>query len=417
MPSHTNLVRRGATYYFRARVPKDLVYHYRRREFLISLKTTDRFSAEHALVGLKARLFDDFLSLRGLSSTLPELPLAFPHAFPLASQGMSLWTLVDYWKDQAERRPRTVMEVDTTFRRLLECNGELPVERLEKRHIVALKDWMLVQGRSAATVKKALGLLSAVFELAVANDKLVANPVKGVRLAKPSINQKSRVPFDADDLKRIFSSPIFNEGVRPVGGKGEAAFWLPYLGLWTGARLEELGQLLVSDVRADEVGFHLSISDEPHSGKHLKSVSSRRRVPLHPELLRIGFIDYVKRQHDAGHVRLFPTLSRSGGRQLTSGWSQWFSRYMRETVGITDRRKVFHSFRHGFKEACRLSGIPKEIHDQLTGHASHDVGDRYGGDLYPLPPLAEAMSHLSYVGFVSASLSSMTAAHLPRTIP
>ena len=125
---------------------------------------------------------------------------------------------------------------------------------------------------------------------------------------------------------------------------------------------------------------------------------------MHAELIRLGFLDYVKQQADAGHARLFPMLSRSGGRQLTSNWSQWFSRYLRETVNIKDRRKVFHSFRHGFKEACRLSGIAKDIHDQLTGHASSDVGDRYGGENYPLAPLTKAMADLTYPGLSSLKL-------------
>lgn len=337
MPGQTNLTRRGSTYYFRARVPEDLRQHYRRREFFVSLKTRDRLQAEHSLVALKARLFEDFSALRGVSAPAPALPtIARPQRLRETSSSLSI--LVDYWKEQAERRPRTVMEVETTFKRFVECNGDVAIEQLERRHVVALKDRMLEQGLSVATVKKAMGLLSAVFELAVANDKLSSNPVKGIRLARPKVERKSRVPFDADDLRRLFASPVFTQGLRPVGGKGEAAFWLPYLGLWTGARLEELGQLLVSDVRSEHGCTYLSISDEPESGKRLKSSSSRRRVPVHPELVTLGFLNYVQQQKQASERRLFPLLSRSGGRQLTSSWSQWFSRYLREVVGIKDRR-------------------------------------------------------------------------------
>jgi len=67
--------------------------------------------------------------------------------------------------------------------------------------------------------QEGFGLVSAVFELAVASDKQAFNPVKGLRLAKPSGNQKSRVPFDADDLTRLFCS-CFTEGVWPLGRTG-----------------------------------------------------------------------------------------------------------------------------------------------------------------------------------------------------
>ena len=55
----------------------------------------------------------------------------------------------------------------------------------------------------------------------------------------------------------------------------------------------------------------------------------------------------------------------------------------------------FHAFRHTFKRQCRECGIPKDIHDAITGHPSGDVADTYGGT-YPLRPLADAMQRLKY---------------------
>ena len=53
--------------------------------------------------------------------------------------------------------------------------------------------------------------------------------------------------------------------------------------------------------------------------------------------------------------------------------------------------------RHTFKRQCRECGIPKDIHDAITGHPSADVADRYGGE-YPLKPLSDAMRTLRYPG-------------------
>ena len=41
VPGHTNLVRRGAVYYHRCKVPTDIVETYGRREVTYSLKTRD----------------------------------------------------------------------------------------------------------------------------------------------------------------------------------------------------------------------------------------------------------------------------------------------------------------------------------------------------------------------------------------
>jgi integrase len=156
-------------------------------------------------------------------------------------------------------------------------------------------------------------------------------------------------------------------------------------------RLEEIGQLLVTDISSENGIPFISVATEANSGKHLKTSSSYRRVPIHPELIKLGLLDYVQRIKVSGSKRLFPKIKSASNRQLTSSWSQWFSRYLRTDIGIKDPRKTFHSFRHGFKEACRLGGIAKDIHDQLTGHTSSDVGDGYGGDQYPLVPLYKAI--------------------------
>jgi len=403
MRLQTNLVRRGTRYYFRGRVPRDLEQHYGKTELLISLRTSDRHRANCALVALKARLFDEFASLRGegdpaaivlSTGRMPNevsLPLPQPE-----TAGPSVGDLVDYWATQGEKRPRTLMEANTALRRLQEVTDGLPAHRVEKRHVVALKDALLSQGLSVATIKKQLNLLKAVYEVAVSNDLAAANPFQGVKLVKPKVEQKARVPFDSDDLKRIFSSPVFTQGQRPAGGRGEAAVWIPRIALWTGMRLEEIGQLTVDDIReADGIPF-IHVTDAGGQGKKLKTASSRRRVPLHPALIASGFLDYVAKMRAEHQTRLFPLVSATPGLQVTALWSKWFGRYLRKTIGIKDRRKCFHSFRHGFKDACRLCGIPKEIHDSLTGHVSSDVGDGYGGDQYPLIPLNKAISQLKY---------------------
>src|SRR4051812_12500014 len=70
--SQTRLVRRGAVYYFRARIPTDLQSHYaRKREVVESLKTKDKREAER-LVRLKSvELNARFDAIRRNRSTLP----------------------------------------------------------------------------------------------------------------------------------------------------------------------------------------------------------------------------------------------------------------------------------------------------------------------------------------------------------
>lgn len=333
-----------------------------------------------------------------------DTPSVAPPAIRTHTQlatGDTLEVLLAYWKTQGEKRPNTLREADTAVRRFRELVGDVPASRIEKQHVVAFKDGLLAEGKAAPTVLKLLNLLRAIFETAAENGKLPANPARGVKVQRPKTKPKERVPFSLADLEGLFRSEVFTQGKRPQGGRGEAAFWIPLIALWTGARLEEIGQLLADDIKQENGVYFFHITDgtdTPEAGKNIKTDSSRRRVPIHAELVCCGFLEYLADIKKKGHARLFPLLSSGEGRQLTATFSQWFGRYLRGVVKVTDPRKVFHSFRHGFKDACRACGIPKEHHDVLTGHSSRDVGDGYGGESFPLAPLAGSMAQLRYEG-------------------
>lgn len=190
-------------------------------------------------------------------------------------------------------------------------------------------------------------------------------------------------------MELIFSSPIYTQGYLPLGGGKIACFWLPLLALLTGARLEELAQLQVCDVqKAKDLGHYLSITDIGNTGAQLKNIHSRRNIPIHPILIACGFLDHVKNR---GNGYLFPDLKTNPRGKRSGYFSNWFSTYLRKKIGIKDTRKVFHSFRHTFKDVCRTNGIEEAVHDALTGHKSPSISREYGNDQFPLPPLFNAI--------------------------
>ena len=264
-----------------------------------------------------------------------------------------------------------------------------------RRDVVQFRDSLAAQGQHPTTINRKIGILKTLFRSGMNNEMLSENPAVQVRLQLLH-PQKPRLAFSIEELNQIFASPVYTERVFSKSGGGEASFWLPLLALFSGCRLEELAQLLVSDIHeAPNLGFYVHISDEaPHS--HLKNAASRRRVPVHEVLIRCGFLEYVHAQ--AGGGLLFPALKANPRNKLGGYFSNYFSHYLRERVGIQDRRKVFHSFRHTFKDACRAAGLDEEIHDALTGHCGAGAGRRYGNGEYPLAPLYGAMKKLTFPG-------------------
>lgn len=314
----------------------------------------------------------------------------------------TLQYLLSYWKQQATPAVRSAEAASYAIQGLTTLTGNKPASKITKADVVSYKDKRL-ESVSPETVQKDLNLIKAIFNCAVRNAKLTANPAEGVIAPAIKGKKKARIPFSLEELQRIFTSSIYSESYRPKGGAGEASFWLPLMALFTGARLTELGQLLIEDIQEEQgikyffITTDSSDDDDETTTKSLKTESSRRRVPIHPELLRCGLIEHVSTMQKAGHKRLFPAI-KSASQQLTAPYSKWFNRMLREKLDITDKRKVFHSFRHTFKDACRISSILSEHHDRLTGHENKNIGDDYGDEHYPLKPLSDAMSLLRYKG-------------------
>jgi len=130
-----------------------------------------------------------------------------------------------------------------------------------------------------------------------------------------------------------------------------------------------------------------------------KNEVSNRVVPVHPELMRLGFADYVRSQPPEG--RLFPLLRADVFGHWSSGFSKWFNGvFLRKELGIADKRKVNHSFRHTFISLCRNSGIDIRAEYALTGHRLGAVHEGYG-DAPSIEYLYSELKKVRFDGFPS----------------
>ena len=303
--------------------------------------------------------------------------------------------LFDLWANAAVRRETTVDDYRKVFASFAEFVRGKELASISRMDVLGFRDALVARGQSPVTVTRKIGILKTLFRVARDYELLSANPAEQVRTVHAA-RQKSRVAFSTEDLSRIFNSPIYTDNYRPVAGGKDACYWLPLLALFTGARVEELAQLLVDDIRPVEgLGWYINISDEAEHSQ-LKNAASRRRIPLHRTLVDCGFLDYAQSVRDGRF--LFPGLKPNPRGKLGGYFSTFFSGYLRKRVRITDTRKVFHSFRHTFKDICRRVGIDEAVHDALTGHTAPHAGRRYGNEHYPLEPLSDAIEQFGVQG-------------------
>lgn len=332
----------------------------------------------------------------------------------LAQSGAVGGTLRDAfegWDKERSRPEDTVHEYRRAVEMFIQLHGDLPVVAIKKSHarlyrealqevprrrsgelLKASLPELSAWGRkhpdapkvSPGTVNKQLGAVQAVAVWGADNgvipeDTAWADPFAKMRLQG---EDSERTSFENPDLKLLFAAPVFTLHEYPEGGRGPAAFWLPLLSLFNGARQAELASLTAADVQTEPETSTplLYITAQASRGKRLKTKASRRVVPIHSQLVRLGFLKFVEdaRVRDGEKAFLFPLIATDKGRAGVKAYSKWFGRYLR-AQGVTDTAKVFHSFRHGFKDALRQGKVNQEIHDALTGHAqASTVSGGYG---------------------------------------
>lgn len=195
------------------------------------------------------------------------------------------------------------------------------------------------------------------------SNKLHFDPWKGVLLPSP-VQQLKRRPPKPQELAAIFDEEHRKTLTAPHD------WWTPLLGLYTGARLREVSQLYLDDIDVINDVPCIHINDR-FEHQQLKTESSRRVVPLHPELERLGFLDYVKELRANGEAKLFPGLPWLGGDKVKDPGRR-VGRYFSETYlpacGITDPAVTFHSFRHNFATQANRANLDDDRIARITGH-------------------------------------------------
>lgn len=257
---------------------------------------------------------------------------------------------------------------------------------------------------SVTTINMKLSFYSEAFNWAQVNGLSESNPFKGMQIKDRRHVQSLRSPFTIAELNRVFAAPRIRDA------KALHRFWLPVLALYTGARINELCQLYLEDIAIIEGCWCLRVTDE-RSDQSLKTPGSKRIIPLHSDLLDLGFISMVDRLKQKRVGRLFVEL-KLDDQKYSREASKWFSRIKRLILPESDSKKCFHSFRHCFTDnLVNTEGLGSDpAIKALLGHQNKDITTGlYGGGVGVLR-LKETVECLSWkrlgVGIAPGALTT-----------
>lgn len=243
----------------------------------------------------------------------------------------------------------------------------------------AFYDWLIKEGRFDQTNPFA----------AIGHSK--------IRVEKATPEEEIRKPWPPELLEKLFHHPIWtgfdNRQNRNRPGKRiieDENFWAPLIAVFTGMREEEILQLWTKDIcTIDDIPcFDINASDS--EGKALKTRHAARIIPVHSELIKIGFLKYVAEAKKQKSHLLFPGAQRSRPKEngekgrLVPYYTKAFNR-IRVNLGVPPSYN-FHTLRNTFDTALEAYNlISSNLGRYLMGHAMHGEGGTYIDGRQPKP--------------------------------
>ena len=329
-------------------------------------------------------------------SLRPGSALLGPDKKPVSS--LKLRDVFTLWKAAKRDRPlKTVQKAEKSVSVFEELTGNPALSGLTKNSGSQFKAKLLTSKLSDKSAKDRLEWVQILLNFeATAYGRMPANPWKG--LAIEVKHEPSREEWKDPDVCKLFGHPVFQRYELPVSGNsgGPAAYWVPLIGAFTGARITEIAQLLVGDVYEEGGQWYFRI-EATQPWQTLKNKWSRRRIPMHPELVRLGLPEYAADLRANGTERLFPALSISELNNAGGGISSWFSDF-KKAAGF-GKQNTFHGWRNTVEAKLQRAGEGELQIRKYVGRAPEGTGQKAYERLQP-EDLIETADRIKYEGLM-----------------
>lgn len=336
------------------------------------------------------------LTQRDAGAVVPTPVVAAKLSAP-APSSKTLRDVFKRWEVSGDkpRKADTIKAMDRALTQFEERHPRVTLEGITRDMGDRYRAWLRENSNTPKTARDRLTAIKSLLKYAYRELEWTQRHTwEGLDIKAPTTN--GRRPWTDAELVKLFGSEVHTAFKLPRDAKAghDAAYWVPLLGLFTGARLGELCQLTPADVQTVEGIPAITITDEG-DGKTVKTDAGKRTIPLHPELIRLGFLNYAQRMKDQRAASLWPRMSLRKDR-ASDYFGRWFL-LLRESVGLPGAGGAsFHYFRHTVRPLMRRAGIVPATMDRITGHETPgSVGDKtYDGiALWELVPAVEAIRY------------------------
>ena len=461
MSKTTYLLRVNQTYYFRCRIPLDLQGILQCKEFKRSLKTGSLtnarkllkswcYKAENVFTLMRsgmlteeqARSLASEFSDKGSRTRTPgyqddqvadQQPLI---PVKVASEKYQLSKIVETYIQEYKTTEKaagpSIYEIETKCWLFVRVAGDMDIRKVTRDTVIDflkvlkklpknMSKFKVYDGKSIAevmamepqdtlsdtTIINYLVRVNSFFTWAVRVGYIDRNPAEGVKHGRAKLIRADelRKAYGQDDIKKLvagYNSLTLEEKAKLKGSPDR--FWIPFISLYSGLRLNEICQLNTDDVKQDqETGvwyFHIEVTDGDE--KMIKSSAARRKIPVHNELINLGLIRYCQSMAKKEASRLWMSL-RQTSRGYHKNFANWFlgngtgnrKGFLRKYV-TEDNKLNFHSFRHTFINELKQKMVDERMLTEMAGHSNKSMTFGRYGKPYGLKEKLEVVNMLDY---------------------
>jgi len=395
MANSNGIFKRGSSHYLRVVLPKahQLINTYKSGKVIVSLGACSYREALTAAAIKRAQI---------LEADEPITKNLVP-----TSRTSSAYYLRDIYDRWVKSKPRSSDALNTCMRALLlyeEHTENPPIHLLTRSQGDDFRSWLQQPERktSSKTAYDRFTWVKTLLKYAYRDLELISrHPWEGIELIKETTRQ--RRPWSDIELRTLFDQDLFQRLQLPKDWRSgsEGAYWIPLLGLYTGARLSELAQLRTIDICMSEEIPIISISNLGASQK-VKTSASLRTVPIHSELVRLGLLGYLEKVKADGYDSLWPDLKQR--KDKPGGYfSNWFGEY-RKSIGLS-QYPDFHCFRHTVRSQLGEAEVPEHVIDSLLGH---EIKGSTGAKIYTHRRLQTLKNAIECLSYKSLNLKNMS---------
>jgi integrase len=323
------------------------------------------------------RLGAALLAKRSEGDYSPDPNAARFPALPECPADAKLSGIVEAWKAEAAAigtAESTITKYERILLRFAKFLGHDDARTVTASDVIRFKDHRLrEEGASPKTIKDGdLAALKSVFGWAALNKKLGTNPAAGVTI---KVVKTKKHGYSKDGATAILRAALSRKAGPQERPKLTAALkWAPLLLAHSGARVGEIAQLRKQDVRQVDGVWIMRLTIDAGSIKDRED----REVPLHSQVIKLGFVDFVEVAPD-GYLFLDGVTDaktfRAQHRTLKNRIGDFARGVLREA-----RVPANHGWRHAFITRCRAHGGDLEKRRQITGHAGHGTDETEYGD-------------------------------------